>query len=141
MNNRIVTPNVRVRRSAPGLGNGLYADENIPKGRKIIEYTGKELSPFESGKSNSRFLFGLSNGNSIDGSPRSNKARYINHSCQPNCIAKETKGRMFIYAKKPISLGEELTLNYGKEYFDAFIRPKGCRCDPCCLASFIDACS
>jgi len=67
----------------------------------------------------------------IDGSARSNIARYINHSCKPNCEAEIVAGRVFLRALRRIEAGEELSYDYGKEYFDMYIKPYGCRCAAC----------
>jgi hypothetical protein len=68
---------------------------------------------------------------SIDGTPRSNLARYINHSCRPNAVAYVSGRRVWIWSKRAIEPGEEITYNYGKEYFDDHIRPVGCKCEKC----------
>ena len=68
---------------------------------------------------------------SIDGSPRSNTARYINHSCRPNAEAYISGRRVWIWSKRAISAGEEITCDYGKEYFDEHIKPVGCKCEAC----------
>ena len=67
----------------------------------------------------------------IDGSPRSNKARYINHSCEPNAKAYKNGLRVWIWSIRAIEAGEEITCHYGKEYFDDFIKPIGCKCAKC----------
>jgi len=69
---------------------------------------------------------------SIDGSPRSNLARYINHSCRPNAEAFVTnRRRVWIWSRRRIKPGEEITYDYGKEYFEGIIEPIGCRCSKC----------
>jgi SET domain-containing protein len=115
-----------VKRSNTGLG--LFAGEDIPKGACIIEYTGKILNDAQAATASSRYLFEVSRGKTIDGSPRSNKARYINHSCRPNAEPDIYKGRVFIMARKKIKAGEQITYDYGDEYLDMFIRPHGCKC-------------
>ena len=122
-------PKFAVKRSATGLG--LFALEPIPAGKRIIEYTGPLISNEEVEKSHGKYFFGLNTRWSIDGSPRSNTARYINHSCRPNAEALVAGRRVWIWSKKNIKAGEEITYNYGKEYFDDHIRPKGCRCEQC----------
>ncbi|HBB44093.1 MAG TPA: hypothetical protein DCZ83_01745 [Candidatus Yonathbacteria bacterium] len=67
----------------------------------------------------------------IDGSARSNTARYINHSCKPNCEVDIIGGRVFVKAIKRIEAGEELNYDYGKEYFDEYIKDMPCRCAYC----------
>lgn len=78
-----------------------------------------------------RYLFEIDRYWTIDGSARSNTARYINHACAPNCEARLQDGRVLISAARTIDRGEELTIDYGQEYFNEFIKTKGCTCDAC----------
>lgn len=123
------TYKTKVKRSYAGLG--LFADEPIPKGSFIIEYTGRVLSKEEEFSSRSKYLFEINSRTTIDGQARSNTARYINHSCRPNAEPDIKKGHVLISAIKNIKTGEEICYDYGKEYFDEHIRPKGCRCPKC----------
>lgn len=118
-----------VRRTATGLG--LFALEAIPARQRIIEYTGPLIPNEEVEKRRGRYFFGVNSKWTIDGSTRSNLARYINHSCRPNAEAIVTGKRIWIWSKKAIKAGEEITYNYGKEYFDDFIKPVGCKCIKC----------
>jgi len=120
---------LKVRRSKAGLG--LFAEEVIPKGACIIEYVGRVISKEEEFTSNSKYLFEIHSRLTIDGTMRSNTARYINHSCRPNAEVEIRKHRVFIMAKRTIKPGEELNYDYGKEYFNDHIKPYGCRCDKC----------
>jgi SET domain-containing protein len=120
---------LRVGRSRAG--RGMFACEDIPKGACIIEYIGKEVSDAEMVRDRHRYLFAVSAKKTIDGYVRENRARFINHSCRPNCEAGGPNGRVFIKARRRIKTGEELTYHYGKEYFDKFIKPKGCKCAKC----------
>ena len=117
-----------VRRSRSGLG--LFALEPIPKDACIIEYIGKHLTDEEYDRSHSRYLFDLGDGKVLDGSPRWNKARYINHSCVPNCETEVHKKQIFVRAIRKIKAGEELAYDYGKEYFDEYIG-ENCTCPKC----------
>jgi SET domain-containing protein len=121
--------NLKVGRSRTG--RGLFTLETIKRGVRIVEYTGRRLKPGEEYTSRSKFLFAISRTKTIDGTIRSNAARYINHSCAPNCRAENTGRRIFIVARRTIAPGEELTYDYGRDYFDAHIKPKGCRCLKC----------
>jgi len=121
--------NLKTKRSAAGLG--LFAEEPIKKGACVIEYVGNILTPAQEEASNSLYLFDAGGGVTIDGSPRWNAARYINHSCRPNCEIDIYKNRVYVMAKRNIKAGEELSYDYDKEYFDAYIKPKGCRCIKC----------
>ena len=116
-----------VRRSVTG--KGLFAEEDIPKGVCIIEYTGRIVSKKEAEEGTGKYLFEVNAKKTIDGNIRSNPARYINHSCRPNCEAIGPYDKVFIFSRKPIKAGTELTYDYGKEYFNRFIKPKGCRCE------------
>ena len=120
---------VRVGRSAAG--KGLFAEEAIPKGARIIEYIGRPVSEAEQYSDSGKYLFWVGKNAMINGNIPANKARYINHSCKPNCEADGPEGRVFIHALRGIKVGEELTYDYGDEYFEKHIRPKGCRCTTC----------
>lgn len=117
---------VRVGRSSAGLG--LFATRAFKKGERIIEYFGKEISKEEEYTSRSKYLFEVNSRKTIDGTMRENFARYINHSCKPNCQPEIVRGRVWIDAIKNIKSGEELHYDYGEEYFDEHIKPYGCRC-------------
>ena len=117
---------LKVKRASAGLG--LFAGEDIKKGTCIIEYTGKLVTNKEADEINSRYLFAVNQGKTIDGSSRTNKARYINHGCKPNAETDIFKNRVYVTAIRNIKAGDEITYNYGKEYFDMFIKPHGCRC-------------
>lgn len=102
-------------------GRGVFATRDIEKGTQIIEYRGERISwpqalkrpdtdpdnPFHT------FFFSLDDGRVIDASVRGNAARWINHSCAPNCETEEDdECRVYIYAKRDIAAGEELTYDY-----------------------------
>jgi SET domain-containing protein len=129
MDKRIGDYKLKVKRSSAGLG--LFADENIPKGKFLIEYFGRDLAPGEEFISKSKYLFEINSKRTIDGTNRSNTARYINHSCRPNCEVEIKKGRVLVFSKKNIKAGEELNYDYGKEYWDEHIKPLGCKCVKC----------
>ena len=117
-----------VKRSNTGLG--LFAGETIPKGACVIEYTGVEISKEQEEKSRSKYLFEITARKTIDGAPRWNTARYINHSCRPNCEPNIHKGRVFIHARRAIKPGEELNYDYGKNYFNQYLK-EICGCPKC----------
>lgn len=118
-----------VRKSAAGLW--LYAEQPIKKWQKIIEYIGERISNAEADRRGGKYLFNVNNRTTIDGTARYNTARYINHSCGPNAEPRDNRGRIFAYAIKNIEAGEEITYNYGKEYWNHYIKPYGCRCEKC----------
>ncbi len=106
-------------------GKGVFAVASIPKGTRIIEYTGERISwkeavkrhPHDPTQPNHTFYFGLEDGTTIDAKYGGNAAMWINHSCKPNCEALGEdfgkKTRVFLYAKKNIKAGEELFYDYG----------------------------
>lgn len=118
-----------VRRSSAGLG--LFTLDLIKKGDFIIEYHGPVLTQKEADEKKGKYLFEVSRKKIVNGTPRYNTARYINHSCRSNCETDIVRGKIYIYARRVIKPGEELAYDYGKEYFDDFIRPHGCCCVKC----------
>lgn len=116
---------LRVKRSSAGLG--LFAGEDIPEGKCVIEYVGRTLSEKETYTSRSKYLFEVTKRKTIDGKPRwGNPAGYINHSCKPNCEATVRGGRVFIVSLRAIGTGEELSYDYGEDYCLDHCTP--CRC-------------
>jgi uncharacterized protein len=96
-------------------GRGVYAAQFISEGTRIIEYTGERVS-WEAAPDDENdphtFNFGLENGDVINPEVGGNDARWINHSCNPNCEAVEEHDRVFIYAMRNIQKGEELLYDY-----------------------------
>ncbi|HEY1325375.1 MAG TPA: SET domain-containing protein-lysine N-methyltransferase [Casimicrobiaceae bacterium] len=102
-------------------GRGVFATRTIRKGKDIIEYRGERITMKEADRRPDSdpdnpyhtFLFELDDGRVIDAAVRGNAARWINHSCDPNCEPYEDdEGRVFIAAKRTIRKGEELAYNY-----------------------------
>jgi uncharacterized protein len=124
---------VRVGRSATGLG--LFAARPIAKKDTIVTYRGKRIATAEAQRRERRFgakyMFEVNRQWTIDGSSRRNLGRYLNHSCDPNAEAVLRAGKIVFVALRPIAPGEEITLDYGEEYFELYIRPLGCRCAAC----------
>ncbi len=118
-----------VKKSATGLG--LYAATPIKKDEFVMEYTGRMLTIDEANKKGGKYLFEVNSRWTIDGSDRKNTARYINHSCRPNCEVNIVNKKVKIKSIKNIRAGEEITYDYGKEYFDEYIKPFGCKCKHC----------
>ncbi|KAK54964.1 SET domain protein [Bordetella bronchiseptica MBORD675] len=118
----IIKPWHSVRRSRLH-GNGVFATRKIPAGTRIIEYGGKRISAEEADRRHPTnpddpfhtFFFSLSSGRVIDGGDEGNDARWINHSCDPNCEAQEGRHgkRVYIVALRDIARGEELFYDYG----------------------------
>ncbi len=122
----------RVGRSNTGLG--LFATAPIRRKQPIVEYSGRRILTREAHKRErtrgARYMFELSSKWTLDGSARSNLARYVNHACRPNTEAYSSRGRLMFRATRAIKPGEEITLDYGKEYLDLFFKG-GCRCVTC----------
>jgi uncharacterized protein len=118
-----------VRRSRTG--RGLFTEENIPRGACIIEYTGRPATAAQIKANTGKYLFETGPKTVIDGNIKGNTARFINHSCAPNCEIDIRKRRVYVFAKRAIRAGEELTYDYDTEYFDEIIKPLGCLCDKC----------
>jgi SET domain-containing protein len=123
----------RVGRSRTGLG--LFATKEISKGEVIVEYLGRMLDCRIKAHDDieNKYLFELNSRWTIDGSSRKNLARYANHSCRPNAESdvQPRNRRVFIQAIKTIRPGDEITYDYGKDYFDSYLKPIGCKCTAC----------
>ena len=104
-------------------GRGAFALRPIRRGTRIIEYTGEVISPEEADRRyddgsmgrHHTFLFSVSGKKVIDAAVGGNDARFINHSCAPNCEAVDERSRIYIEAICHIAPGEELTYDYGYE--------------------------
>ena len=113
---------------------GVFAERDYSKGEYIVEYKGKKMLNSDvnsdENKGNHRYIIELNNKWCLDGNIKNNPAKFINHSCVPNSEYMTTGRRVLIHAIKKIKKGEEITVNYGKEYFDEFL--KGiCGCPKC----------
>jgi len=126
--------------------HGVFAKKDIPKGLRIIEYTGRKISKEEGDRilketfhkhqmdpenHAGTYIFELDDMWDIDGDTSDNDAKYINHSCNPNCKMDITNGEIWIYAIKDISKGEEITYNYGFEINEKNLydfEEQECRC-------------
>jgi uncharacterized protein len=125
--------------ASPIQGRGVFARRPIREGTRIIEYTGEVISDEEADRRyddstmprHHTFLFSLDDGRCIDAAVGGNDARFINHSCEPNCQAVESDGRIWIEATRPIRPGEELTYDYAyarSECDEALTALYVCRC-------------
>ena len=116
-------------------GWGVFATTHIPKNKRIDDYAGERISNQESLKRERRYIqkghiwcFKLTNRSVIDAGVGGNDARFINHSCKPNCYIDIKKGIIWIRAARNIRKGEELTYDYNTDG-DGLIK---CRCTPDC---------
>ena len=127
-------------RNSPIHGRGVFALRKITKGTRIIEYIGKLITDKEADRRYSRLhensphtmLFSIEGGLVIDATRRGNSARWINHSCSPNCEIEEEGHRVFIDARRDIRPGEELTYDYnlqiGEKHTKKAQREHACFC-------------
>lgn len=132
-------PLYRVRDSAIH-GRGVFALRTIKAGTLLMEYLGQHISYAQAcddlnardGDATHTFLFSLEDGSVIDGGQNGNEARWINHSCEPNCEAREADGHITIHALRDIGRGQECNYDYGLmlegRYTAALKRAYACRC-------------
>ncbi|HWP56511.1 MAG TPA: SET domain-containing protein-lysine N-methyltransferase [Candidatus Acidoferrales bacterium] len=107
-------------RASPIHGRGVFALTRIPRGTRLIEYKGERISHAQASarydgaheQSSHTMLFTVDERVVIDGGVRGNSARWINHSCAPNCEAVDDRGRIFIETIRVVKPGEELTYDY-----------------------------
>ena len=123
-------------------GKGVFSTKEINKNTKIIQYIGEKISKAEgdrrsalrikrflnSKKTGSVYIFELNKKYDIDGSLIKNKARYINHSCDPNCEVDIIRGKIWISSIRNIKKGEELTYDYGYEFDKEDYKDHICKC-------------
>ena len=120
-------------------GTGVFARVDIAAETRVLEYVGERLSKEESlrrREANNFFVFTVTDDFDIDGAVDWNPARFINHSCAPNCEAREEDERIWIIALRKLNAGEELTFNYGYDLQDYEEHP--CRCGaPECIGFMV----
>jgi uncharacterized protein len=123
----------RIGRSTTGLG--MFAVKPIRRRTHIVAYRGPLLAEEEAERRearDSRYLFILNKKWTIDGSPRWNLGRYVNHSCRPNAEPVSRNGGIVIVSMRRIEPGEEITYDYGKDYCAYFFKGRHrCLCQPC----------
>jgi SET domain-containing protein len=123
---------------------GVFAACDIQPGQRILEYVGEKITKRESNRralelverakqtgEAAVYIFTLNSRYDIDGAHGDNPARYINHSCDPNCEVFIERGRIWVYAKKFIRQGAELTFNYGFDIDTWDEHPCRCGTDRC----------
>ena len=120
---------------------GVFAETDIAKGTRIIEYIGEKITKKEAGRrvdasidkhrkdqsDGAVYIFELNKSYDIDGNVLYNHARHINHSCDPNAETEIIRGKIWIVAIRNIAKDEEITYNYGYEYDDDY-NQHPCRC-------------
>tara|TARA_A100001011_G_C14298909_1_gene839816 strand:- start:1203 stop:1727 length:525 start_codon:yes stop_codon:yes gene_type:complete len=123
-------------------GTGVFANIDIKKGEKIIQYIGEKVSKTEGDKRSAErirkylnkknegsvYIFELNKRYDIDGSPLYNKARYINHSCEPNCEVDIINNEIWIVSIKNIKKNTELNYDYGYAFDDEDFTDHICKC-------------
>ena len=122
----------RLGRSLTGFG--VFATRPIKKRTRLVEYKGPVLDFKEAERAErrgNRYLYEISKHRTIDGTPRSNLARYINHSCNPNAESITWRGRVFIKTMRDIKPGEEIVYDYGTDYLKHVIGRSNCKCSRC----------
>ncbi len=109
---------------------GVFAKRHIAEDEFIIRYRGRRLTSkaAQAEDVDTMYHFQLNSRYTIDGK---NSARYLNHSCNPNCHTDIIKGTIWIIASRDIKPGEELTYNYGYNYSEAKDYPCLCRSKNC----------
>ena len=120
-----------VFKASPIHGVGGFARVDIAAATRVIEYVGRRISKSESRHAcelNNAFIFALDEHHDLDGNVSWNPARLLNHSCAPNCEARCEHGRIWIFSRREIRAGEELTFNYGYDLEDF-------RSYPCCCGA------
>ncbi len=129
-----IVPQRRYRIGRSNTGFGLFATKPFKKRQYIVTYRGPLITNAEADRleaRDSRYMFEINSRWTIDGTSRWNKARYVNHSCRPNAEAILRKRKIVYVARRKIKPDEEITVDYGKDYFDGFITKSRCRCVAC----------
>jgi len=119
---------------SPIHGIGGFARTDIQPGTRVIEYLGEKIDGAESLRrceKNNQYIFSLNKGGYLDGDVEWNPARWINHSCEPNCEAQLIEDRIWLIATCSIKAGEELTFNYGFDLEDYEDYPCHCGAQRC----------
>ena len=118
---------------------GIYAGEDIPARRRVIEYTGQRITLREGWRRRLRpqlYLFRCSARRLIDGGIGGSGAEFINHGCEPNLVARFDHRRVFLSSLRPIAKGEELLLDYQVR---GDIDPISCHCGAASCRGFLNA--
>ncbi|MCX6902363.1 MAG: SET domain-containing protein-lysine N-methyltransferase [Verrucomicrobia bacterium] len=134
------SPNV-VFKGSPIHGLGGFARVDLPAGLRVIEYQGQRITKQQSiefCREGNPFVFRLDEESDLNGDVGWNPARYLNHSCSPNCEAELIEGKIWIVACRDIKAGEEVTFDYGYDLED--YREHPCQCgSPQCVGYIVAA--
>jgi uncharacterized protein len=127
-------------RPSPIHGTGGFARRRIEPETRVLQYRGELVSKEESLRrcqKNNTFLFYFDEAHDLDGQAAWNPARFLNHSCSPNCEARKLGQEIWIVAIRAIEPGEEITFDYGYDLEDYQDYP--CRCgSPACRGYMVD---
>jgi uncharacterized protein len=105
---------------------GVYADEDIPANRKVIEYKGEKIDKAAADRrEHSPYLFILDEDWMLDGGVGGSGAEFVNHSCAPNLVTRIMKKHILYMSRRRIRRGEELTVDYNYDETDETMR---CAC-------------
>jgi SET domain-containing protein len=115
-------------------GLGAFAKNDFAKGVRLIEYVGEKIDQWESLRrceKNNEYIFALNQDEHLDGNVPRNLARFINHSCDPNCEPILETGKIWIVALCDMKAGEEITFNYSFDLEDYKQHPCDCGSPNC----------
>ena len=139
MDQDVIETDLLIFKSSSIHGLGGFAKAAICKGTRIVEYVGEQISKSESVRrceQNNEYIFTLNDKQDLDGDVAWNPARFLNHSCAPNCEAELEDDHIWIIATCDIRAGEEITFNYGYDLVDYQGYP--CRCgSPGCVGYMV----
>ena len=135
----VLETDLLVLKDSPIHGLGGFAKAAIPQGTRVVEYVGERISKRESLRrceQSNEYIFALDDQQDLDGNVAWNPARFLNHSCAPNCEAELQNERIWIIARRDIRAGEEITFNYGYDLEN--YRDYSCRCGwPRCIGYIV----
>lgn len=124
-----------VFKPSPIHGTGSFARHDLVAGTWVVEYVGERISvptSIERCRQGNESIFRLNAECHLDGNVDWNPARFINHSCAPNCQAEFIEGRIWLVALKSIRAGDEITFDYGYDLEDFRSHPCHCGARECC---------
>ena len=119
---------------SPIHGTGGFARTDLARGTLVIEYVGRKISKqksIEICRGGNEYVFSVDEETDLDGNVEWNPARFLNHSCAPNCEAELLDGKIWIVALRDIQAGEEITFDYGYDLEDYRDHPCACGASEC----------